>query len=139
MLLQVRKRIDSMECRIQGRLDRGTLRGGGFPQVDFVRSFEVGAVGSAQHFHPRTIRIRRVRFHHHRDLAGSQTDEVAGGINADKLRESPHQVLIELCSVVALEHREEIFVLKVNRATHGIDTPEQYQAFVRRYREQAKS
>jgi 3-deoxy-manno-octulosonate cytidylyltransferase (CMP-KDO synthetase) len=34
----------------------------------------------------------------------------------------------------ALEHREEIFVLKVDRATHGIDTPEQYQSFVKRYR-----
>jgi len=39
----------------------------------------------------------------------------------------------------ALEHGEPIFVLKVHRATHGIDTPEQYQAFVKRYREQAKS
>ena len=32
-----------------------------------------------------------------------------------------------------LEHFEPIFVLKVDRATHGIDTPEQYQAFVKRY------
>ena len=39
----------------------------------------------------------------------------------------------------ALEHGERIFVLKVQRATHGVDTPEQYQAFVKRYREQAKS
>ena len=34
-----------------------------------------------------------------------------------------------------LEHGEPIFVLKVDRATHGIDTPEQYQAFVQRYRD----
>jgi len=34
-----------------------------------------------------------------------------------------------------LEHGEPIFVLRVDRATHGIDTPEQYQAFVKRYRE----
>ena len=34
----------------------------------------------------------------------------------------------------ALEHGRSIFVLKVDRATHGIDTPEQYAAFVKRYR-----
>jgi 3-deoxy-manno-octulosonate cytidylyltransferase (CMP-KDO synthetase) len=32
----------------------------------------------------------------------------------------------------ALEHGRSIFVLNVERATHGIDTPEQYQSFVRR-------
>jgi 3-deoxy-manno-octulosonate cytidylyltransferase (CMP-KDO synthetase) len=32
----------------------------------------------------------------------------------------------------ALEHGRSIYVLKVNRATHGIDTAEQYEAFVRR-------
>jgi 3-deoxy-manno-octulosonate cytidylyltransferase (CMP-KDO synthetase) len=35
----------------------------------------------------------------------------------------------------ALEHDRSIFVLKVRRATHGIDTPEQYAAFVRRWHE----
>lgn len=34
----------------------------------------------------------------------------------------------------ALEHGAAIYVLKVNRATHGIDTPEQYANFVKRYR-----
>ncbi len=34
----------------------------------------------------------------------------------------------------ALEHGRSIFVLKVDRATHGIDTPEQYAAFVERYK-----
>jgi 3-deoxy-manno-octulosonate cytidylyltransferase (CMP-KDO synthetase) len=32
----------------------------------------------------------------------------------------------------ALEHGRSIYVLRVARATHGIDTPEQYAAFVRR-------
>jgi 3-deoxy-manno-octulosonate cytidylyltransferase (CMP-KDO synthetase) len=32
----------------------------------------------------------------------------------------------------ALEHGRSIFVLSVDRATHGIDTPEQYAAFVKR-------
>jgi len=55
------------------------------------------------------------------------------------LKPTPAELAERLEQLRALEHREEIFVLKVNRATHGIDTPEQYQAFVRRYREQAKS
>lgn len=35
----------------------------------------------------------------------------------------------------ALEHGAAIYVLKVHRATHGIDTPEQYAQFVKRYRQ----
>src|SRR5688500_12589800 len=34
----------------------------------------------------------------------------------------------------ALEHGRSIFVMKIARATHGIDTPEQYAAFVARYK-----
>ena len=34
----------------------------------------------------------------------------------------------------ALEHGRAIYVLKVGRATHGIDTPEQYAAFVKRWK-----
>jgi 3-deoxy-manno-octulosonate cytidylyltransferase (CMP-KDO synthetase) len=34
----------------------------------------------------------------------------------------------------ALEHGNSIFVLKISRAVHGIDTAEQYQAFVKRYK-----
>ena len=34
----------------------------------------------------------------------------------------------------ALEHGRSIYVLKVDRATHGIDTPQQYAAFVKRYK-----
>jgi 3-deoxy-manno-octulosonate cytidylyltransferase (CMP-KDO synthetase) len=37
----------------------------------------------------------------------------------------------------ALEHGRSIYVLKVDRATHGIDTPEQYAAFVERYRKRS--
>jgi 3-deoxy-manno-octulosonate cytidylyltransferase (CMP-KDO synthetase) len=35
----------------------------------------------------------------------------------------------------ALEHGRSIFVLRTPRATHGIDTPEQYEAFVERSRQ----
>ena len=34
----------------------------------------------------------------------------------------------------ALEHGASIYVLKVDRATHGIDTPQQYAAFVKRFK-----
>ena len=36
----------------------------------------------------------------------------------------------------ALEHGKTIFVLIVSRATHGIDTPEQYDDFVKRWKQQ---
>jgi 3-deoxy-manno-octulosonate cytidylyltransferase (CMP-KDO synthetase) len=39
----------------------------------------------------------------------------------------------------ALEHGRSIFVLKVDRATHGIDTAEQYAAFVNRQKISATS
>lgn len=39
----------------------------------------------------------------------------------------------------ALEHGRSIYVLKVARATHGIDTPEQYAAFVERWKAKDKT
>src|SRR5262249_52902939 len=41
---------------------------------------------------------------HDGDLAGSETDEVARGIDSNKLGEPADQVLVELRSVVALEN-----------------------------------
>jgi 3-deoxy-manno-octulosonate cytidylyltransferase (CMP-KDO synthetase) len=38
-----------------------------------------------------------------------------------------------------LEHGRKLYVLKVARATHGIDTPEQYAEFVRRWHERQKA
>jgi CMP-2-keto-3-deoxyoctulosonic acid synthetase len=35
----------------------------------------------------------------------------------------------------ALEHGRTIYVLEVARATHGIDTREQYAAFVKRHKD----
>lgn len=37
----------------------------------------------------------------------------------------------------ALEHGKSIYVLKIKRAVHGIDTPQQYEAFVKRYKQGA--
>lgn len=47
---------------------------------------------------------------------------------------TPAEAAEKLEQLRALEHGRSIFVLKVNRATHGIDTPQQYADFVQRYR-----
>jgi len=46
---------------------------------------------------------------------------------------TPLEMTEKLEQLRAIEHGRSIFVLKVNRATHGIDTPEQYAAFVKRW------
>ena len=45
---------------------------------------------------------------------------------------TPLELTEKLEQLRALEHGRSIHVLTVNRATHGIDTPEQYAAFVQR-------
>jgi 3-deoxy-manno-octulosonate cytidylyltransferase (CMP-KDO synthetase) len=47
-------------------------------------------------------------------------------------RPTPLEQTERLEQLRALEHGRKVYVLKVARATHGIDTPEQYAAFVRR-------
>ncbi len=47
--------------------------------------------------------------------------------------QTPAEKTEKLEQLRAVEHGRPIFVLKVNRATHGVDTAEQYAAFVRRY------
>jgi 3-deoxy-manno-octulosonate cytidylyltransferase (CMP-KDO synthetase) len=47
---------------------------------------------------------------------------------------TPLERIEKLEQLRALEHGAPIHVLKVNRAAHGIDTPEQYREFVNRFR-----
>jgi len=47
---------------------------------------------------------------------------------------TPLEMTEKLEQLRALEHGRSIFVLKTSRATHGIDTPEQYAEFVTRYK-----
>ena len=47
-------------------------------------------------------------------------------------RPTPLETTEKLEQLRALEHGRSIYVLPVDRATHGIDTPEQYADFVRR-------
>ena len=50
---------------------------------------------------------------------------------------SPLEQTEKLEQLRALEHGRSIHVINVARATHGIDTPEQYAAFVKRSRQQS--
>jgi 3-deoxy-manno-octulosonate cytidylyltransferase (CMP-KDO synthetase) len=52
---------------------------------------------------------------------------------------TPLETAEKLEQLRALEHGKSIYVSKVNRPVHGIDTPEQYQAFVKRYLVQNKA
>jgi 3-deoxy-manno-octulosonate cytidylyltransferase (CMP-KDO synthetase) len=47
---------------------------------------------------------------------------------------TPLETTEKLEQLRALEHGRSIYVLNVSRATHGIDTPEQYAEFVQRWR-----
>jgi 3-deoxy-manno-octulosonate cytidylyltransferase (CMP-KDO synthetase) len=51
---------------------------------------------------------------------------------------TPAEQAEKLEQLRVLEHGEKIFVLKVARATHGIDTPEQYREFVKRFQADRK-
>jgi 3-deoxy-manno-octulosonate cytidylyltransferase (CMP-KDO synthetase) len=51
---------------------------------------------------------------------------------------TPIELTEKLEQLRALEHARSIFVLKVYRATHGIDTPEQYEEFVQRTQRQSR-
>lgn len=51
-------------------------------------------------------------------------------------RPTPCELSEKLEQLRVLEHGRSIFVLEVARATHGIDTPEQYAQFVKRFKEQ---
>lgn len=51
---------------------------------------------------------------------------------------TPLELTEKLEQLRALEHARSMFVLKVSRATHGIDTPEQYEEFVERHHRQSR-
>jgi 3-deoxy-manno-octulosonate cytidylyltransferase (CMP-KDO synthetase) len=91
----------------------------------------------------RAIYFSRAAIPHHRDSQASAAYDLHLGIYAYR-----RKFLIEFASwnparleqiekleqLRALEHGKSIFVLKVNRAVHGIDTPQQYADFVKRFK-----
>lgn len=52
---------------------------------------------------------------------------------------TPLELTEKLEQLRALEHGRSIYVLRVARATHGIDTPRQYETFVRRNKDQGSN
>ncbi len=48
-----------------------------------------------------------MRLQHDSDFAGTQLDEVAGGVDAQQLHEAADQVLVELHTVIPLQDRED--------------------------------
>jgi len=52
---------------------------------------------------------------------------------------TPLELTEKLEQLRALEHGRSIYVLKVARAAHGIDTREQYETFVRRHKDHVSS
>ena len=95
----------------------------------------------------RAIYFSRSPIPYHRDSAFSQNVpyDLHLGIYAYRRefllefaswQPTPLELTEKLEQLRAIEHGRSIFVLKVTRATHGIDTPEQYAEFVKRWQSQ---
>lgn len=89
------------------------------------------------------IYFSRSAIPYHRDSSAAATYHLHVGIYAYRraflLRfagwePTPLEQAEKLEQLRAIEHREPIIVQKVDRATHGIDTPQQYATFVDRFR-----
>jgi 3-deoxy-manno-octulosonate cytidylyltransferase (CMP-KDO synthetase) len=85
-----------------------------------------------------------IPFHRDADFVGNAAYHLHLGIYAyrrpfllkfSSWLQTPMEKTEKLEQLRALEHGRSIYVLKMNRATHGIDTPEQYADFVKRYKE----
>jgi 3-deoxy-manno-octulosonate cytidylyltransferase (CMP-KDO synthetase) len=90
----------------------------------------------------KAIYFSRAPIPHHRDSSASPAYDLHLGIYAYRRKfllefaawkPTRLEQIEKLEQLRALEHGRSIFVLKVNRAVHGIDTPQQYAEFVRRF------
>jgi 3-deoxy-manno-octulosonate cytidylyltransferase (CMP-KDO synthetase) len=54
-------------------------------------------------------------------------------------RPTPLEMTEKLEQLRVLEHGRSIYVIKTRRAVHGIDTPQQYEAFTKRYQQPAQT
>ena len=98
----------------------------------------IGASGRAVYFSRSPI-----PYHRDSTSAASETYHLHLGIYAYRrefllklagLKPTPLELTEKLEQLRVLEHGFGIRVIVAPRATHGIDTPEQYEEFVRRYR-----
>jgi 3-deoxy-manno-octulosonate cytidylyltransferase (CMP-KDO synthetase) len=72
----------------------------------------------------------RAAYHLHLGIYAYRRDFL---LHFSSWKPTPLELTEKLEQLRALEHGSSIFVMPVERATHGIDTEEQYQAFVKRY------
>jgi len=98
--------------------------------------------GHAMYFSRSPIPFRRetsnpsnAAFHLHLGIYGYRREFL---LRYTKWPQTPCELTEKLEQLRALEHGQRIFVLKVERATHGVDTLEQYVAFVQRYNTKMK-
>lgn len=81
-------------------------------------------------FHRDSTSPGSVPYHLHLGIYAYRRDFL---LRFSSLAQTPLETAEKLEQLRALEHGNSISVLIVRRATHGIDTPEQYEQFVRRY------
>jgi len=90
----------------------------------------------------RAVYFSRAPIPYHRDESANETYYLHVGIYAYARpflvrfagwKPTPLEQAEKLEQLRAIEHFEPIFVLKVDRATHGIDTQQQYRKFVERF------
>jgi 3-deoxy-manno-octulosonate cytidylyltransferase (CMP-KDO synthetase) len=96
----------------------------------------VGADGRAVYFSRAPVPLHRDQpvgtrpaYHLHLGIYAYRRDFL---LKFASWRPTPLETTEKLEQLRALEHGRAIYVLKVDRATHGIDTPQQYAEFVRR-------
>jgi 3-deoxy-manno-octulosonate cytidylyltransferase (CMP-KDO synthetase) len=73
----------------------------------------------------------RVAYHLHLGIYAYRRDFL---LHFASWKPTPLEMTEKLEQLRAIEHGCSIFVMPVERATHGIDTEEQYEAFVQRYK-----
>lgn len=91
----------------------------------------------------RAIYFSRAAVPYHRDATGMPTYYLHVGIYAYARpflvrfagwKPTPLELTEKLEQLRAIEHDEPVYVLKVDGGTHGIDTPQQYAEFVKRWK-----
>jgi 3-deoxy-manno-octulosonate cytidylyltransferase (CMP-KDO synthetase) len=97
----------------------------------------IGLDGRAMYFSRSAIPFRRdpsatsnAPFHLHLGIYGYRRDFL---LRYTKWPQTPCELTEKLEQLRALERGQPIYVLKVERPAHGVDTLEQYVAFVERY------
>ena len=139
--------IDALIERLQTSSDDMATAATPFPSGENIQNPNMVKVVISPDGH--AVYFSRLPIPYYREpiAAGSQTYYLHLGIYAYRRdfllqfaswQPTPLEKAEKLEQLRALEHGRTIYVLKVSRAVNGIDTPEQYEAFVQRYLRQSK-